>query len=158
MLIFQRHLSRDSADRLRCRHPSGFQLYYVRYSNASCGWRRKQTVSAPLNTGVDSVPQPDSTGSTLSVFGPCPETSYDLFLLPAPQFEQASRGSEPEQFSRGPFDESFGQISPNGKWILYMSDGPGQLEIYVISYPEPAPIRNQGATAVPHIGVQRLHM
>ena len=34
--------------------------YYGRYSNASRGWRRKQTVSAPLKTGIDSAPQPDS--------------------------------------------------------------------------------------------------
>jgi hypothetical protein len=31
--------------------------YYGRYSNASRGKRRKQTVPAPLNTGLDSAPQ-----------------------------------------------------------------------------------------------------
>jgi hypothetical protein len=33
---------------------------YGRYSNASRGKRRKQTVPAPWNTGLDSAPQPDS--------------------------------------------------------------------------------------------------
>jgi hypothetical protein len=34
--------------------------YYGRYSDASRGKRRKQTVPAPWNTGLDSAPQPDS--------------------------------------------------------------------------------------------------
>jgi hypothetical protein len=34
--------------------------YYGRYSNASRGKRRKKAVPAPLNTGLDSAPQPDS--------------------------------------------------------------------------------------------------
>jgi hypothetical protein len=52
-------------------------------------------------------------------------------------------------FSRTPFNEFLGRISPDGHWIAYSDDSTGQMEVYVESFPEPGrkqPIsRNGGA-------------
>ena len=37
---------------------------------------------------------------------------------------------------REPFTENFAQLSPNGKWLSYMSDESGHWQIYVVSYPD----------------------
>jgi hypothetical protein len=34
-----------------------------------------------------------------------------------------------------PYSESFGQVSPDGRWLLFTSDQSGRNEIYVTSYP-----------------------
>jgi Tol biopolymer transport system component len=38
-----------------------------------------------------------------------------------------------------PFHEQHGQFSPDGKWMVYVSDGSGQPEIYVQPFPGPGP-------------------
>ena len=52
--------------------------------------------------------------------------------------------SEPDRRKAFPvvdtmFDESNGQFSPNGQWIAYQSNEPGQLEIYVQPFQGPGP-------------------
>jgi Tol biopolymer transport system component len=42
---------------------------------------------------------------------------------------------KPAPFLQTAFDESFGQISPDGKWILYASNESGGREIYVRPFP-----------------------
>jgi serine/threonine protein kinase/Tol biopolymer transport system component len=77
---------------------------------------------------------PDS--SVLTAFGPSPNRSYDIWLMP---MDRTGRpvAREPELFLGGPFAECFGQISPDGHWMLYNSDHSGRYEIYVTSYPKP---------------------
>ena len=36
---------------------------------------------------------------------------------------------------RGPFNESHGQVSPNGRWIAYQSNETGQYQVYVQPFP-----------------------
>lgn len=55
-------------------------------------------------------------------------TKSDLWLLPA------ARGS-PVAFLRTPFNELDGRISPDGKWLAYISDETGRFEIHVTSFP-----------------------
>jgi Tol biopolymer transport system component len=58
-----------------------------------------------------------------------PNTGYDLWVLPI------SGDKKPFPFLKTPFDERFGQFSPDGKWIAYQSDESGRLEIYVQPFP-----------------------
>jgi eukaryotic-like serine/threonine-protein kinase len=44
-------------------------------------------------------------------------------------------GGEPTRFLAGKGSEANGQISPDGKWVVYASDESGNWEIYVTSFP-----------------------
>lgn len=59
----------------------------------------------------------------------------------------------PVKFLQTEFDESFGQISPDGRWIAYLSDEAGTNEVYVRPFPSgagkwliSAPLGNAQAT------------
>ncbi len=55
---------------------------------------------------------------------------WNLWTLPA-------AGGPPKSFLVTPFDESFGQISPDGHWVLYVSTESGSPQAYTQSFPEP---------------------
>ncbi len=73
--------------------------------------------------------------SAMMLFGPVPNRSFDIFRM---RMEGIDRplAKEPELILGTPFGEAFGQISPNGRWMLYASDQSGRWEIYVTSYPK----------------------
>ena len=47
-------------------------------------------------------------------------------------------GGEPTWFPTSKGSETNGQISPDGKWVAYVSDESGDWEIYVTSFPDAA--------------------
>ena len=59
------------------------------------------------------------------------ETGQDLWILPL------SGDRKPVPYLRSPANEGWGRISPDGRWLAYMSDETGGSEIYVQSFPEP---------------------
>lgn len=60
-----------------------------------------------------------------------PKTQYDLWRI-------ASSGEgEPTRILATPYNESAAAISPDGRWIAYLSDESGRLEVYAQSFPEP---------------------
>lgn len=60
-----------------------------------------------------------------------PKTGWDLWLLPMKRKEAAT----PYLASR--FNEVGGTISPDGKWLAYMGNLSGKVEVYVRSFPKP---------------------
>jgi Tol biopolymer transport system component len=58
-----------------------------------------------------------------------PKTGWDLWVLPL------KGDKKPQPFLQSAFNESTGQISPDGKWISYSSNESGQFEIYVRPFP-----------------------
>jgi Tol biopolymer transport system component len=56
-------------------------------------------------------------------------TKDDIWLLPT------DGDRKPKLFKQTPFNEEGGQISPDGRWMVYNSDASGQFEIYI----EPMP-------------------
>ncbi len=44
---------------------------------------------------------------------------------------------QPFPFVKTPFDEGFGQFSPDGRWVAYASDESGRSEVYVAPFPGP---------------------
>ncbi len=44
---------------------------------------------------------------------------------------------KPQPFLQGPFDESAGVFSPDGRWLAYESNESETFEIYVRSFPDP---------------------
>ena len=67
-------------------------------------------------------------GSTIVFQTLDPSTKWDLWALSLP-----SRRTAP--LLRGPANEKEGQISPDGKWIVYSSDESGRPDVYVSRFP-----------------------
>jgi Tol biopolymer transport system component len=62
---------------------------------------------------------------------PQPRTGWDLWLLPT------EGGHKPVSYLCTPFNERWGTISPDGRWMAYFSDESGKWELYVQSFPTP---------------------
>ena len=58
-----------------------------------------------------------------------PRTKRDLWVLPL------SGDRKPTPVLQMPFNESFGSFSPDGRWIVYVSDESGRPEVYVQAFP-----------------------
>ncbi len=65
-----------------------------------------------------------------------PDTGADLWYLPLAESE--SQDIQPIPFLTTEDDESFGQISPDGRWIAYVSNKTGGYEVWVKSFPSGA--------------------
>jgi Tol biopolymer transport system component len=61
-----------------------------------------------------------------------PQTTWDLWVLPL----EGDR--TPWVFLKTPFDERYGTFSPDGRWVAYMSNESGRMEIYVRPFAGPA--------------------
>ena len=57
------------------------------------------------------------------------ETNFDLFVLPV------GSGEKSKPFLRTTSAELLGMISPDGRWLAYLSDETGRFEVYVQSFP-----------------------
>ena len=74
-----------------------------------------------------------------------PQTNDDLWILPM------EGDPSPKPYVRTPFNETQADLSPDGKWLAYLSDESGQLEVYVDSFPTPRNkfrVTDHGAFAV----------
>jgi Tol biopolymer transport system component len=75
-------------------------------------------------------------GTSVLVSRASADTREDLWLVPL------RKGDAPRQAIATPFADVQGAISPDGRWIAYASDEPGQFEVYVEALrdrsPEPA--------------------
>jgi Tol biopolymer transport system component len=60
-----------------------------------------------------------------------PKTQYDLWRV------STSGEGEPTPYLASPYNEPAAAISPDGRWIAYLSDESGRLELYAQSFPEP---------------------
>ncbi len=69
-------------------------------------------------------------GAWLSFFDLGSQGNYDLWVLPL------AENRDPIPFLQTPFADSLGRLSPDSRWMAYMSDESGQFEIYVQSFPE----------------------
>jgi len=60
------------------------------------------------------------------------KTGFDIWLAPT------DGSGPPRPYLQTPFQDQFPQFSPDGRWIMYISDESGRNEIYVQSFPTPA--------------------
>ncbi|HUK64166.1 MAG TPA: hypothetical protein VLV15_12555, partial [Dongiaceae bacterium] len=72
-----------------------------------------------------------SDGKGLVVARQDPATRFDLWVVPV------DGGGKPWKYLATPFNESGASMSPDGRWMSYLSDESGRNEIYVQSYPTP---------------------
>ena len=60
-----------------------------------------------------------------------PKTGNDLWVLPL----EGER--KPHVFLQTPFTETTPRLSPDGRWVAYLSDESGRIEVYVRPFPGP---------------------
>jgi len=58
-----------------------------------------------------------------------PKTRGDLLALPLD-------GGEPRSVVQTPSDDTDGRLSPDGRWLAYVSDESGRREVYVQPFPQ----------------------
>jgi len=68
-------------------------------------------------------------GRMLTFVQVSPTDSGDIWVLPL----QGER--KPQPFLRAPFTQYGALISPDGRWLAYLSDESGRFEVYVTSFP-----------------------
>jgi Tol biopolymer transport system component len=69
-------------------------------------------------------------GTTIIYDRQAAATRWDLYLLDVATGKTRS-------YQAGPYNEQSGTISPDGKWVMYISDKTGRPELFVTSYPTP---------------------
>jgi Tol biopolymer transport system component len=78
-------------------------------------------------------------GTTMMAFGTMRPGSFDIVRFVRDERSRLwTKG--PEIVLATPYSEFFGQVSPDGRWLLFTSDQSGRDEIYVSSYPTPGVI------------------
>ena len=115
--------------------PSGEYLHFSEQSPTSDSYRRpadgreeaSQLWDRPTGTYVTDV----SAGDSLIVAREnAPGRGHDLLLV-----RLGADGAEFTDFLTAEWNESNGDISPDGRWIAYQSDETGEYRIYVHSFP-----------------------
>ena len=90
------------------------QLFRSNYVNYGTDWSR------------------DGKYVAYSIFDP--KSGWDLMYV-----DMQARGDDlkPQPYLVTEFDEQFGRVSPDGRWLAYTSDEVGTTEVYVQSFPTP---------------------
>jgi dipeptidyl aminopeptidase/acylaminoacyl peptidase len=71
-------------------------------------------------------------GRFIVYFESDPKTKRDLWVLPT---ESDPAGRKPIPFLRSEFDELYGQLSPDSRWMAFTSNRSGRREVYVRPFP-----------------------
>jgi eukaryotic-like serine/threonine-protein kinase len=99
------------------------------YQKASSGAGAEEQL---LTDSLDKYPvdwSPD--GRFILFLIAAPKTGFDLWVLPL------FGDRKPFQFLQTQFNERGGQFSADGRWVAYVSDESGKLEVYVAPFPGP---------------------
>ena len=127
--------------------PDGLGVVYVR--------RRRDGVFQLVLQAADAIAEPvelwsndrgpttylvpmsfSPDGTALLAFGTLRPGSFDIVRFVRDERSHLwARG--PEVVLATPYSEYFGEVSPDGRWLLFTSDQSGRDEIYVTSYPTP---------------------
>jgi eukaryotic-like serine/threonine-protein kinase len=115
--------------------PDGSRIAYGSFRNGKGGLYQKLSNGTGLEeklleSDVATLPvswSPDSQSIVYSMLDP--KASTDQWMLPL------SGDRKPVPLLHMPFQESHGQVSPDGKWLAYYSNETGRAEVYVQSFP-----------------------
>ncbi len=95
---------------------------------ANGGGKAELLLPSPTNI---QIPADLSATGTLVFTEVDPKTGADIWYLSTP----GSGASTPEKFLATAATESQPQLSPDGRWLAYVSDESGQREVYVRQFP-----------------------
>ncbi len=114
----------------------GDRIYYSRATGSGPRVVHEQELSVggavrPIGPqdGLSGLLDAGPTGELLFQYSPLGGRS-DLWVA-------GSADSQPRPLMETPFAELRAKFSPDGRWIAYMSDRSGTLEVYVTSFPKP---------------------
>jgi Tol biopolymer transport system component len=116
--------------------PDGSRIAFGSLRNGKSGlYQKLSNGTSPeeqlLESDVTTLPvswSPDGRSIVYSVVNP--KTATDQWMLPL------SGDRKPVPLLQTPFQESHGQISPDGKWLAYYSNETGRTEVYVQPFPQ----------------------
>jgi Tol biopolymer transport system component/predicted Ser/Thr protein kinase len=117
--------------------PDGTRIAYTWSNNSPQVVKIRSLAGDTVTTLLESDPlfkrfhgwSPDGQSILYSRLDPA--TQWDLWVLPL------GGDRTPRPYLRTRFNETAGEISPDGRWIVYDSDESGQVEAYVQSFPTP---------------------
>jgi serine/threonine protein kinase/Tol biopolymer transport system component len=115
---------------------SGTRNLYLKASNG--GSAEKLLVESPQDKAANDW-SPD--GRFLLYQSLDPQTTWDLLVKPI------ADDRKPWEFLKTNFNERAGRFSPDGRWVAYMSNESGRMEIYVRPFVDPAAAGAAGAVA-----------
>jgi Tol biopolymer transport system component len=108
------------------------QLYEI---DATTGGREALLFATKLPT----VPSDWSRDGRVLIYNMVdPKTSGDIWALPLPS-------KQPYAVVNTTADERYGTLSPDGRWLAYISNESSMYEVYVRSFPEPRVLRQVSA-------------
>lgn len=107
--------------------PPGFSLRGVRTDGSGAALTLLPAAQGQSPQGVTS------DGRTLVFLRRHPVTGRDIWTL------ALDPGSAPQPYLRGPADEYAAALSPDGRWLAYVSNESGREEVYVRAFPNPGP-------------------
>jgi Tol biopolymer transport system component len=79
---------------------------------------------------IQQFPQSWSQDGQIAFVLVDPKTSYDIWIVPAAGKE------EPRPLIHTRFRETHPRISPDGRWLAYVSDESGEEQVYVTRFPQ----------------------
>jgi Tol biopolymer transport system component len=117
--------------------PDGTRIAYTWEDNSPQVLKIRALVGDTTTTFLESDPlfkqfygwSPD--GRNLLYARLDPATQWDLWVLPL------DGDRKPRPYLQTRFNENNADVSPDGRWITYISDESGQFEVYVQSFPVP---------------------
>jgi Tol biopolymer transport system component len=99
----------------------GFSALYRTSADGSGSETPTPTGGIPGNRFPDDW---SADGRLLAIHSSTPETSLDVWVRP-------NDSRQPYEVARSTFQEHSSRLSPDGRWIAYVSDESGALEVYV---------------------------
>lgn len=119
--------------------PDGRRMFFSRNAGNSWGLYEKDSSGVGAETLLHQTRNfetltplsvsPDGQGLVFRVTNTL--TRGDLLVLPL------SGERKPSPYLQDPFDQVYGQLSPDGRWMAYASNESGRNDIYVQSFPSP---------------------
>jgi Tol biopolymer transport system component len=96
---------------------------------------------------MDKLPTSWSADGKLLLYNGGATQGQDLWILPV---TSAATGTplKPSILLQTPFNEGLGQFSPDGRWILYMSDESRRNEVYVSPFVPPNSLRGKRQVSI----------
>jgi Tol biopolymer transport system component len=113
------------------------------YQTAASGSGQDQVLVSTPNV---KVPNQWSRDDRFIVYSELdPKTLYDIWVLPVGQ--GATGNPRPFAFQRTDYQELYGQLSPDSRWMAYTSEESGAREVYVRPFPGPEGGKQRISTA-----------